>query len=314
MSTLKISTSTTKNTNDEFNATKEAQAFCRVFSEIKAGFYDSINELESCNYNLFKEYSDTIKALIKSDFMYSEKEYPITTKDASGKKIPKLDKDNNPITASNKQMVTSLSDSGFKSTETILDELWSHIMTKGLYYVNDANDEKHAYNLIKLTVFRKLCDFTRSMKRNEPITNAIPLGGSTTNEDGDEIVTEFADTKVDVEYSAILWDAKNNIIHHNIKYLINNKKCHRMIAYIANVANISNGELFKLIYEEGYTSAIHQIVSALQDVEINISYLESMELKFPKAHNDINLHSIETWKSEGLKQIHEYMVKQELSY
>lgn len=63
--------------------------------------------------------------------MYSDKEYPIMTKDESGKKVPKLDKDGTPITATNKQMVISLIESGFKSKETILDDLWSHIMTKG---------------------------------------------------------------------------------------------------------------------------------------------------------------------------------------
>lgn len=302
----------TQKTNDEFNATKEAKAFCKIFSEIKNSSYDSINELESCNYKLFKEYSDSIKALIKSDFMYSNKEYPITTKDATGKKTPKLDQNGNPIIAVNNQMVASLSENGFKSTETIIDELWSHVMTKGLYYINKATDEKHAYNLIKLTIFRKLCDFTKEMRHHEPIINAISLNNSTLNEEGDELAIEVADTKVNIELSAILWDAKNNILHQNIKYLIYDKKCHRMLGYIADVANIPNGELFHLVYDEGYASAIRRIVSTLQDWEINISYLESMELNFPKEHNDINLHSIEVWRSEGRKQIHKYMEKQKL--
>lgn len=314
MNTSASTLSTTKKNNDNFELSKAASNYFTTCSEIKLGLYDSINELEACNSELFARYSKALKSFIESDFMYSLKEYPVTEKDPSGKRISKLDDKGNPIKTSNNEMVSSLSDSGFMDKATILTDLWSHLMEKGLYFVNKANNQKHLYNLVKVSVNHKLCDFTRKMNRYEPNEGSVSLDETFKNDDGEEMSNEVADGRVDIEYSAILWDAKNNIIHHNIHYLINNKKCHRMLAYIANIANISNGELFKIVYEHGYTSAIHQIVSALQDEEINISYLESMELKFPKAHNDINLHCIETWKSEGLKQIHEYMVKQELSY
>lgn len=297
----------------EFNNTKAFKTFCNSVSEIREGSYTDLRNIEDNNPKLFNKYSNAIKDLIQDDFMYSSKQYEVKEKNEAGEKVPKLDENGIPITSSNYDMVCSLSESGFMDTETILYDLWSHILIKGLYFINNANDIKHTYNLIKMAVHNKLCDFCRSMNRNDKMINAVSLSESVENDEGDEVLVEIADENMDTERSASVWEAKNIIVHKNIRYLLSQNKPHRMICYIASICGMTNEELYNEIHNNGYESAIHKIVDELHGLGIDADYLNDTKMMFPKEHDKINKHYIETAKNHSINQIHEYMVNQGVS-
>lgn len=291
--------------NEVINGTPAAKNYCKSFQRIKTEVsnYTTSKEFELKNPTLFSGLYHTIKDLIKSDFLYSHKEQTVMKNRKKGSDI-----EDDIIRYSNYDMTKSLTKSPEYNDDLILDILTDHIMLKSLYYIKNANTYIHSYNLIKVSISHKLIDMVNSYNRHMSHIS-FSLDSVYEDEDGNYMLRDIisTDKHYDTDFMGTVANAKSSVIHKVIHHFISDNKAHRMLAYIANVADISNDELCDYIVTYGYEETIKRIVDELKFYSIDVSYLQTMNLQFPKHNTDVTNQMVASWKASALTQVRKYI-------
>lgn len=140
---------------------KALVSFTEAYETLSRYDTGNLRLLETRHYTEWRDYVMCVRQIISS-LMHSSQLVKTSAKD----------KENNPVTTSNYQMVCSMRKSGFKQynittgivNDEILDDLLTHILLKTNHYMTHSDNAIDTYLLIKRSVTNKLIDMTRAMK------------------------------------------------------------------------------------------------------------------------------------------------------
>ena len=90
------------------------------------------------------------------------------------------------------------------------------------------------------------------------------------------------DTEQEAFRSMLLEYGISSFVHEMVDYFLQDNKPHYMLSYLNNISGGTGIGLYKDIYENGYTHALHSIIERLKTFDINVEYLNNIQFTWKK--------------------------------
>lgn len=280
---------------------KALVSFTEAYETISRYDTGNLRLLETRHYTEWRDYVMCVRQIISS-LMHSSQLVKTSAKD----------KENNPVTTSNYQMVCSMRKSGFKQynittgiiNDEILDDLLTYILLKTNHYMTHSDNAIDTYLLIKRSVTNKLIDMTRAMKtwlKKFPSNNNI-----ISDEDGNETELEIEDSKVNIEQETSDGLLVNFVDEELIPKIIETLLPHpeRLLRWLSDYAGMSCINLLNNINTYGYNYCLNMVVNTLYELEnIDVRYLNGLKLNFKIPAKEVTRTNLDNWLYRARKDI-----------
>lgn len=298
----------TLNNVNSYNGTKECRRFLEMYDEITSR-YVALEDFADDTV-LFREYTEAVRDLIKSDFLYSTRVYRANKreesyeKDPSGRKTP--DEDYCP---SCNDLTRHLIRSDLYDENDLLDIITAHV-TERPNLLFKTVDSKHAYNSLKLYVRNKLVDLFRTASCKNTISIIDP--DPEENYDWDHVISSNelsspGNIESDTINNISIDDAKEHFVHELIAMFRDKHQENRMIAYLSTIAECYfDINLYRTIYYEGFNAALTKCVHLLKEHDFDLDYLLEEKIDWKLKPRNINKHTVKEWADQAQEDAQTY--------
>lgn len=104
----------------------------------------------------------------------------------------------------------------------------------------------------------------------------------------------------------------SSFVHEMVDYFLQDNKPHYMLSYLNNISGGTGIELYKDIYENGYTHALHSIIDRLKKIDINVDYLNNIQFTWKKPNKNITKNAPNNWIDEAMKIVDARVAKKKI--